>query len=197
MKRWGSFLAVVVIQLALVGIAFERHASLERSARSVVLQVDECWMGRDFGGGFAFVTFSFDWPAPPPHESKLEPGDLCWAIFTEASPSWSLIDVVKRESGSAPPGVAPNEIAIEGNYGGDAVYLHATNRLRVDDRDYRALEARLAPERDAEGRITKPVRPDSIVSRPPRPFRSVEVRVVRGRILSLRALRFEGETFGR
>ncbi|MFN8546459.1 MAG: hypothetical protein U0527_00430 [Candidatus Eisenbacteria bacterium] len=197
MKRWGRFLAIVVIQLALLGLAFERHASLERSARSLILQVDECWMGRDFGGGFAYLSFSFDWPSPQPRESSLEPGNPCWAIFAENSPAWSLVDVRKRESGSAPPAVEANQIALEGSYGGEAVYLIGTNRLRVDDRDYQILEARLAPERGADAVRTKPSRPDSVEQRPPRPFRSVEARVVRGRILSFRALRFAGEEFGR
>lgn len=181
-------LLVFVVQGLAVAALQWRHAEVNRTARTVPLDVELIWIGHDVGGSFASLNLVAQWGPPVAKSSPKEhPGSVS-GIFapvrtradaTENAPvdsTWRLVAVAPTDS--LPP-LEADQIALNGWYG-ERQFSTEPFRYYLTNEERSLFEERL---------LIPPDVTDSVRTHWQSPPAVAEVKIAKGRAIAVVSMR--------
>lgn len=205
----GRLIVLIALELALLGVIFARHAAVERGATRVRLPFAGLHTSRDLAGGYAQPYIQLEGVFAEADTARRR-GSNCWIVLLSQGDDqpWRVARTLRRGSETAPPALAPGEVALAGYGGAEMLSLSGSYRLRLDDRERSEIDAELTRYQRQEG-----ARHDSIFAARAkaesdssgrhltateyRPSGAVDALVHKGAIVSLRGMELFGRRYGR
>lgn len=206
----GRLIALIALQLVLLGVIFTRHAVLEREAIRVRLEFAGLHTDRDLAGGYAqpYIRFAGTFAEA---DSVRRKGSNCWIILAPqgAEQPWRVARVLPRGPESEPPTLVEGEVALAGDGGAYHLNASGSHRLRLDDQEQKEIDEELTQFQrkeiaryDSLSAAFAKAGPDSThrllaAAEYRQPRGAVDALVRKGAILSLRSMELFGRRYGR